>query len=102
MPSGVAKLNCKTEIPRQLPEKIAQRQFALLWREGRRKLDENDAEFCSERFDGAEKRIQLCTTIAQPGSMGDLAGKFTCETEVSRCHLYPTPNAIFRRNSVKR
>ena len=57
MPSGVTKFNCKTEIPWQLAEKIAERQFAILWREGRRKLDEGNAEFWSERFDGAKKRI---------------------------------------------
>ena len=37
----------------------------------------------------------------QPGSMSDLSGKFTGETEVSGGHLDPTPNAIFRRNSMK-
>src|SRR6266436_3331642 len=33
--------------------------------------------------------------------MCDLTGKFTGETEVSRGHLDPTPNALFRRNSMK-
>ena len=33
--------------------------------------------------------------------MCDLTGKFTGETEVSGGHLDPTPNAVFRRNSMK-
>ena len=37
----------------------------------------------------------------QPGSVSDLSGKFTGETEASRGHLGPTPNAFFRWNSVK-
>ena len=37
----------------------------------------------------------------EPGSVSDLSGKFTGETEVSGGHLEPTPNAIFRGNSVK-
>src|SRR4030095_10968987 len=39
MPPGVTKFNREAEITRQLPDKIAQRQFAILWREGRRKLN---------------------------------------------------------------
>src|SRR5215831_20905959 len=46
MPTGVTKLNRETEIPRQLAEKIAQRQFAILWSEGRRKLNEDNAKLC--------------------------------------------------------
>src|SRR6266700_883567 len=57
MPAGVTKLNREAEIPWQLVEKIAQRQLAILRREGRRKLDQNNVEFCSKWFDGAEKRI---------------------------------------------
>lgn len=37
----------------------------------------------------------------QPGSVSDLSGKFTGETEASGGHLDPTPNAFFRWNSVK-
>ena len=33
--------------------------------------------------------------------MCDLTGKFTSETEVAGGHLEPTPNAVFRRNSMK-
>jgi len=33
--------------------------------------------------------------------VSDLSGKFTGETEASRSHLDPTPNAVFRWNSVK-
>src|SRR5438552_11527203 len=33
--------------------------------------------------------------------MCDLTGKFTREPEVSGGHLDPTPNALFRRNSMK-
>src|SRR5438552_3477057 len=33
--------------------------------------------------------------------MCDLTGKFTGETEVSAGHLDPTPNTVFRRNSMK-
>jgi hypothetical protein len=57
MPSGVTKFNCKAKIPWQLAEKIAQRQFAILRCEGRRKLDEDNVEFRAKRFDGPEKRI---------------------------------------------
>jgi hypothetical protein len=57
MPSGVTKFNREAEIPWQLAKKIAQRQLAILWREGGRKLDQDNVEFCSKRFDGAEKRI---------------------------------------------
>ena len=57
MPSGVTKFNRKAEIPRQLTEKIAQRQLAILRRERRRKLDQDDAKFCSKRFDGAEEQV---------------------------------------------
>ncbi len=57
MPSGVTKFNREAEIPWQLAKKIAQRQLAILWREGRWKLDQDNAEFWSKRFDGAEKRI---------------------------------------------
>jgi hypothetical protein len=37
----------------------------------------------------------------QLGSVRDLSGKFTGETKVIWGHLDPTPNAIFRRSSVK-
>lgn len=37
----------------------------------------------------------------QPGSVGDLSGKFTGETEISWGHLDPTPNAVFRWSSMK-
>ena len=37
----------------------------------------------------------------QPGSVSDLSGKFTGETEASRSHLDPTPNAVFRWNSME-
>jgi len=53
----VTKFNREAEIPWQLAKKIAQRQLAILWREGGRKLDQDNVEFCSKRFDGAEKRI---------------------------------------------
>jgi hypothetical protein len=33
--------------------------------------------------------------------MCDLTGKLTGETEVTGSHLDPTPNAVFRRNSMK-
>jgi hypothetical protein len=57
MPSGVTKFDRKAEIPWQSVEKIAQRQLASVRREGRRKLDQNNVEFCSKWFDGAEKQI---------------------------------------------
>jgi hypothetical protein len=57
VPSGMTKFNSEAEIPWQLAEKSAQRQLAILWREGRRKLDQDNAQFGSQRFDGAEKRI---------------------------------------------
>jgi len=37
----------------------------------------------------------------QPGSVRDLSGKFTGETEAGGGHLDPPPNAFFRWNSVK-
>ena len=37
----------------------------------------------------------------QPGRVSDLSGKFTGETEVSRGHLDPTPDAVFRWNGMK-
>ena len=37
----------------------------------------------------------------QPGHVSDLSGNFTGETEVSRGHLDPTPNAVFRWNAMK-
>src|SRR4029453_14724867 len=57
MPSGVTKFNREAEIFWELTKKIAQRQLAILWREGRRKLDQDNAEFCSNRFDGAQKQV---------------------------------------------
>ena len=57
MPSGVTKFNREAEIPWQLAKKIAQRQFTILWRKGRRKLNEDNVEFGPKWFDGAEKRI---------------------------------------------
>jgi len=57
MPSGVTKFNREAEIPWQVAEEIAQGRLAILWREGRRKLDQDNAEFWSERFNGAEERI---------------------------------------------
>ena len=74
MPSGVTKLNGEAEILWQLVEKTPQRQFAILRREIRWELDEDNAELCSKRFDGAEKQIQLCAAILQLGGMCDLAG----------------------------
>ena len=55
MPSGVTKFDCETEIPGELTDEIAQHQFAILWREGRWKLNEDHTEFCSKRFDGPQK-----------------------------------------------
>ena len=57
MPAGVTKFNREAELPWQLADKIAQRQFALLWRERRGKLDQDNIEFRSKRFDGVQKRI---------------------------------------------
>src|SRR5580704_1654981 len=57
MPSGVTKFNREAENRWQLPKEIAQRQLAILWSEGRRKLNQYNAEFCSKRFDGAKKRV---------------------------------------------
>jgi hypothetical protein len=37
----------------------------------------------------------------QPGHVSDLSGNFTGETEVSRGHLDPTPNTVFRWNAMK-
>jgi len=53
----VTKFDRKAEIPWQLVEKIAQRQLAILRREGRRKLDQDNVEFLFKWFDGAEKQI---------------------------------------------
>jgi hypothetical protein len=36
MPSGVTNSTAKRKSPGQLAKKIAQRSFAILWREGRR------------------------------------------------------------------
>ena len=37
----------------------------------------------------------------QPGRVSDLSGKFTGETEVSRGHLDPTLNTVFRWNGME-
>ena len=66
MPPGMTKFNREAEIPGQLFEKFAQRRLAIFWCERWGELDENDLEFWRERLDGAEKRIQLSSAIAQP------------------------------------
>jgi hypothetical protein len=43
MPPGVTKFDGESEIPWQLAKKSAQCQLAILWRERRRKLDQDNA-----------------------------------------------------------
>src|SRR5437899_2200021 len=95
VPSGMTKFNREAEIPRQLFEKFAQRWLAIFWCKGWGELDENDLELWCERFDGAEKRMQLGGAIAQPAGMRDLARKLTREAKSGGSHLEPTADGVF-------
>jgi hypothetical protein len=55
MPPSVAKLNGKTEIPRQLQEELAQRLFAVCRRQRRWELNKDHLELWPENFEYAEK-----------------------------------------------
>ena len=101
MPSGVSKFEREPEIPRQLVEKFAQRRLAIFWCKGWGELDENDLESWCERFDGAEKRMQLGGAIAQPAGMRDLARKLTREAKSGGSHLDPTADGVFGWSAVK-
>ena len=95
MPAGMAKFNRKAEIPRQSLEKLAQRPFAVFWRKGGRKLDENHLEFWRERLDRSKKRVQFCCAIMQPAGMRNLAREFAGETKSGWRDLYPALNGRF-------
>src|SRR5262249_16871386 len=56
MPARMAKLNRKSEIPRQLSEESAQRVFAVGRRQRRRQLNEDHLELWSECFDCPKER----------------------------------------------
>ena len=55
MPPRVAKLNGKTEIPRQLQEELSQRLFAVCRRQRRWELNKDHLELWPENFEYAEK-----------------------------------------------
>ena len=101
MPTGMTKFNRKAEISRQLFEKFAQRRFALFWRKGGRKLNENHLEFWRERLNRSKKRIQFRYAIAQPAGVRNLARKFAGETKGCWGDLYPTLNGRFSRGGIK-
>ena len=101
MPSGMTKFNRETEIRRQLLKKFAQRRFAVFWRKGGRKLDENHLELWRERLNRPEKRIQLCCAIAQSTGVCNFAREFAGETKSVRRDLDPTLNGRFGRGGIK-
>ena len=101
MPAGMTKFNRKAEIPRQLVEKFAQRRFAVFWRKGGRKLDENHLELWRQRLSRPKKRIQFCCAIAESPSVRDLAREFAGETKSSWRDFDPTLNGRFGRGSIK-
>ncbi len=101
MPSGVSKFEREPEIPRQLVEKFAQRRFAVFWRKGGRKLDENHLELWRERLNRPKKRIQFCCAIAQSTGVRNLAWEFAGETKSSWRDFDPTLNGRFGRGSIK-
>ncbi len=97
----MTKFNRKTKTPRQLREKFTQCRLAIFGSEGWRKLDEDNLELWRNRFDSAQKRIQLDRAIAQPAAVRDLAGKLAGETEPGRSRFDPTPQRFFRGSSIK-
>ena len=101
MPTGVTKLNGESKIARQLGEKFAKRLPAVFGRERWRQLNKNDLQLRHERFDGAQKRIELRAAITEPANMSDFAGKFAAEPKRGRGHLHPALHSIFRRCAVK-
>src|SRR5437870_2974580 len=101
MPSGVSKFEREPEIPRQLVEKFAQRRFAVFWRKGGRKLDENHLELWRERLNRSKKRIQFCCAIAQSTGVRNFAREFAGETKSGRRDLDPTANGRISWSSIK-
>ena len=55
MPAGMAEFDRETKIARQLLEEFAKAGLALLRREGRRQLNEDDVKLRRERLERAEK-----------------------------------------------
>jgi len=101
MPAGVTKFDREPEISRQLIEKFAQRRFAVFWRKGGWKLDENHAELWRERFHRPKKRIHFCCAISQAASVRDLAREFAGKTKSRWRDLDPPLNGGFGRGGIK-
>src|SRR5215468_10610245 len=101
MPAGMPKFNRKPEIPRQLHEELAQRVLAVEWRQRRRKLNEDDLELWSERFDCSQKRAQFSCAIAETTNVSDLTGKLAGKSKAARSRLSPATNRCFGRHCVK-
>lgn len=102
VPARMTKFNGKPKISRQLIEKFAQWLPAFLGGERRRQLNENNLQFCTERFDGAQERVQLHRAIAQAADVSDIARDLAGESKRGRRHLHPAPPRIFRWRAVKR
>ena len=84
MPPGISKFNGKSEAFRKLHEKFSQSLPAILGDERWRQLNQHNLEFGFERFDRAQKAIQLGGAIAQFTNVRDFARKFATETKRSR------------------
>src|SRR5437868_239888 len=65
MPAGVAKLDGKSEVARQLREEDAEQRAPFLWRKGRRQLDQDDMKLRREQFDCLKECGELRVAVAE-------------------------------------
>lgn len=101
MPAGMAKLDRKAEVARELFQEFPQRLTALLRREGGRQLNEDDLKLRFERFHRAQKSGEFGVTIAQAADMGDFPGKLARKTKNGRGMFHPAPHRRFRGSAVE-
>ena len=101
MPAGVAKLDGKTKVVRQLRHKSPKRGFAIARRERWWQLHKDDTQLGRKRLDRIQKTLKLRRAIAQSAPMRDFPRQFARESKMRRRLLNPTHNGGWLRRGVK-
>lgn len=101
MPAGMAKLDRKAEVARELFQELPQRLTAILWREGGRQLNQDDLKLRLERFGRAQKGSEVGAAIAQPADMSDFPGKLARKAKSGWRMFHPAPHGCLRGRAVE-
>ena len=101
MPAGMSKLDGETKVARQEFKKGAQGGLAILRSERGRELNEENVQFCGQRFNRAQEGGQLGGAIVQLARVRDFAGQLAGEAESGRRHFHPAQGGFLRGRAVK-